>query len=81
MTYPVFSVRDRLAGFSAPELSLNKETMKRTFADRVNNDSHLLFSAADYDLYQIGEFNVDSGEFKAIMPEFVVSGNSVVVGE
>ena len=33
MTYPVFSVRDRLAGFSAPELSLNMETMNRYLHD------------------------------------------------
>lgn len=81
MKYPVFSVRDKLAGFSAPELSLTEDTMKRTFAHRINNDSNLLFSASDYDLYKVGEWDVDSGQMTPCLPEFVIAGITCVRSE
>ena len=77
MKYPVYAVRDKLAGFGALEVSLNEQTMIRTFSARINNDSNLAFSPSDYDLYKIGEYNVDTGEFKPVMPEFVKAGLDV----
>lgn len=77
MIYPVYSVRDKLAGFGQPEVSLNEATMVRAFSQRINTNSVLEYSPSDYDLYKIGTFNVDTGEFKAIMPEFVRAGLDV----
>lgn len=77
MIYPVYAVRDKLAGFGAPEIALNDSMMIRSFGQRINNESLYQYSPSDYDLYRIGTYNVDTGEFKAIMPEFIKSGLEV----
>lgn len=77
MIYPVYSVRDKLAGFGMPEVSLNEMTAIRAFSQKINENSVLQYSPSDYDLYRIGDFNVDTGEFKGIMPVFVKAGLDV----
>lgn len=79
MKYPAFSIRDLKAdSFGFPYFDTNEQTAKRGFAYQINNNDIMGFSPADYDLYQVGAFDMEKGVFdKFDVPEFVCSGNSV----
>lgn len=78
MIYPVYSVRDDKAGFGQPQVSLNEPTMIRSFAHQINQPGSILeFASSDYSLYEIGSFDTDSGEFKPVLPRFIISGTNV----
>lgn len=78
MIYPVFSIRDDKAGFGQPQVSLNEPTMIRSFGHQINQPGSILeYAPSDYSLYEIGSFNTDSGEFKPVLPRFVISGIDV----
>lgn len=75
MTYPVYAMRDLKAGFGIPEISINDQTMKRTFSFRMNqNGTEAAFSPADYQLFRIGQYDIDKGEMIPEMPVLIVEG-------
>lgn len=75
MKYPVYAMRDLKAGFGNPELSLNDETMKRTFAMRINQiGTEIAFSPSDYSLFKIGEYEIEKGTLIPMLPELVCEG-------
>lgn len=75
MKYPVYSMRDLKAGFGIPEISANDATAKRTFSYRINQiGTEVAFSPADYQLFRIGEFDLDKGELIPAMPVLVAEG-------
>ena len=75
LNYPIYAMRDVKAGFGNPELSLNDATMKRTFAMRINQiGTEIAFSPADYSLYKIGEYEIETGKLIPMMPELVCEG-------
>lgn len=80
MKFNVYAIRDVHVGFLAPSLDQNDETAKRNFALMVNNNPGVLgFRPSDFDLYNIGQFDADSGLMEPIVPiEFVVNGAAVV---
>lgn len=80
MIYPCYSVRDNKVGFEPSILiDMNDATAKRGFGFQVNNATSMRnFSPADYDLFKIGEFDTESGIFKAITPEFICNGVNVL---
>ena len=80
MKYPVYSYRDSAAmAFGQPIVEQNEFTAIRGFKYAVNGREGVMnFSPKDYDLYKIGEFDVEKGELIPIMPELVCSGMSVV---
>lgn len=78
MKYPIFTIRDHKVGYS-PQLQLydNTQAAMRGFAFLVSNDKQIMgFTPFDYDLYQIGIFDVDSGHIETQDPEFVVNGGN-----
>lgn len=82
MKVPMFSIRDKLAGFAWPQVDTNNDTAVRNFAFAINNgDPSLLnFSPGDYDLYLVGYFDSEKGIFESTesgIPEFVISGTNV----
>lgn len=79
MRYPVYSIRDVQVGFNNPMTDINDNTAKRNFTYAINNNSEMNFSAKDYDLYRIGEFDTVKGKLIPLdVPELVVSGQSVL---
>lgn len=65
-----------------PQCDQNDQTAIRGFAYAVNNNNIMNFSAKDYDLYKVGEFDVDKGIINAIkVPVLIASGINVVNGE
>lgn len=79
MKMKVYAIRDVESGFLGPQLDTNHATAKRNFAMMINNNPGVLgFRPADFDLYFIGEYDIDSARMiPADVVEFVVNGASV----
>lgn len=69
MTYNLYCYYDRVAGlYSAPIPAVNDATALRSFVDNQRGNP----SATDMDIYRVGSFNIQSGDFCALdRPEFV----------
>lgn len=80
MKYPVYSVRDKKVGFGTPYVEQNTASAIRGFRYMLNNSESLMgFAFEDYDLYMIAEFDTEKGILLANkLPEFVISGESVI---
>lgn len=78
MVYKLFAIRDKYTGFMAPAPDQSVDSAKRNFAYAVNNNPGVMnYAPADYDLYQIGKFDTESGEIESMLPEFVCNGREV----
>lgn len=80
MKYPLYSIRDNKAtSFSPPVVQVNEAVMRRDFEYRLHNDRAMGFAPSDYELYQIGNFDVDTGVLEPFpIPEFIVSGGEMI---
>lgn len=79
----IFSVYDRAASiYGTPFYSHNKQTAVRSVAAEVNRDdptSTLSTAPADFDLYELGEYDQDTGRFTTFdTPQFVSSCSALV---
>lgn len=82
MEYVVFVMRDNKVGFLTPSFDLNEEVAKRNFAYALTNNQLMNFSPADFDLFKLGTYNTETGNFTLLeIPECVMSGYSVFKGE
>ena len=79
MKYPAFSIRDaKASSFGFPYFDINDKCAQRGFAFQINNNDIYSFSPQDYDLYQVGYFDMEKGCFESLgVPEFVVAGTAV----
>lgn len=79
MKYPVFSIRDSKVGFMVPTVDQNVPAAVRNF-EHACMASQSLFAThpGDYDLYEIGEFDSDSGELVPKQPKHICSARDVV---
>ena len=82
MKMPVYSYRDNKVGFMSPMIDQNDDSAIRGFSYAINNREGIMgFSPADFDLYQIGVFDSDTGIIESTSagsPLLIVSGTSVV---
>lgn len=83
MKYNLYAIRDSKANyFWQPQPDLNDAVAKRGFAMMINSSdlkSITGFAPGDFDLYNIGTFDSDSGIVEAIIPcLFVCNGRSVL---
>lgn len=63
MIFNVYSIRDIHTGFMSPTFEINHAVAMRNFNHAVQNSDSILFTAAkDFDLYQIGTFDSDTGK-------------------
>lgn len=77
MKYPMFSIRDKAsATYMPPACELNEQTAVRNFGQAVN-EGGLKFQCEDFDLYKVGFWDDQSGEFETMTPIFVVNGIQV----
>ena len=80
MIYKVFSIRDKFNGFMHPSLELSEESARRNFSLAVSNENNgiMNFSPGDFDLYELGNFDSESGCLDVLdVPRFVVNGSEV----
>jgi hypothetical protein len=79
MKYPVFAIRDSKVGFMAPTVEQNAPAAVRNFEHAVLNSASLMNShPGDYDLYEIGSFDSDSGELEKSMPKHLCSAADIL---
>lgn len=70
MKYSVFAIRDFKTGFLQPTVDANAASAIRNFEHAVlRNDDSLFFShPEDYSLYELGEYDTDTGLLTAKSP-------------
>lgn len=69
MNYPICSVRDVKTGFMAPTIDLNPDAAVRAFHLAVTKSPDVLGAyPKDFDLYQVGIFDSDSGSITPVVP-------------
>lgn len=81
MSYPIYSFRDTAAGrFGQPILEANEMTAVRGFKMAINSQQGTMnFAPQDFDLYKIGEFDIEKGELIPELPCLVMTGVQAVV--
>lgn len=77
MKYILVSMRDSKVGFMPPQSDVNETHAIRSFSYAINNNDEMAYSPKDFDLFKVGEFNTDTGEITACMPDNIASGYSV----
>lgn len=79
----IFSVRDRATDqFGSPMFMLSKGQAIRSFADEINkkNPENMLCNhPEDYDLYLLGSWESDDGQFETHAPQQVAIGKDLVI--
>lgn len=82
MIYNVYALRDQAAqAFLAPVLNTTDQAAIRDLANMVSqhDNSNISFAPKDFDLYQIGTFDTDSGLVVAVSPvRMVCNAGSLV---
>ncbi|WNK12758.1 MAG: nonstructural protein [Microvirus sp.] len=85
MNLCVFAVRDRATdSFGTPFFVASKGQALRSFSDEVNrkvDDNMLNKHSEDYDLYELGTFNSETGLFDAGVPKMISIGKDVLIKE
>jgi len=83
MRYKVCAIRDRAGDvYSQPMFFNSIGSAVRAFGDEVkraadNNNLHK--HPEDFDLYQVGEFDDNTGEFEPMRPQMVAVGKDYAV--
>ena len=78
----IVSVKDRAADvFNRPFFVPHRNVAIRDFTDEVNRsavDNQLNKHPDDFDLYLLGEFNDNTGEFVMVSPQVLVRAKDVI---
>lgn len=75
MIYKVYAMRDKLLGFGVPVVDMNENSARRSFRLRVQNDSLISGAPADFDLYELGDYDSESGKVIGYdAPKFICNG-------
>lgn len=83
MKLTVLTVFDRAANvYGRPFFTTHANAGLRSFSDEVNNAQSDLFKhPADYDLFELGEYDDADGSFALLKsPKFLVTASSLVKG-
>lgn len=82
MIYPVYSIRDNKAGtFDPPVIAANDYVIQRNLAEQIISGNYRIinFAPSDFDLYRIGDFDLDKGVLIPKIPVELVAGCREVV--
>lgn len=81
MRYKIYSIRDRQAEvFDRPFYMISHGLASRAFTDEINRqdaNNALSNHPEDFDLWHLGEFDDNSGEFHSHEPKKILSGLDV----
>jgi len=83
MRYKVLTVRDRaIDAYGQPFFSASVGGAIRSFSDEINRaheNNQLNKHPEDFDLFSLGEFDDQTGEFDATRPQQVAVGKDLIV--
>lgn len=81
MTLNVYAIRDTKSGYMNPTFELNDAVAMRNFSFAAQQADSLLFAcASDFELYQIGRFDTETGIIEDDLPHrFLMSGNDALM--
>lgn len=70
MIYGVYSIFDSAAGvFTAPTIDISDASAVRSFQQALANSGSIMnFKPDDFSLYQVGTFDVESGNLDCLVP-------------
>lgn len=70
MTYGVYAIYDIAAGvFTSPTIDISDASAIRSFQQAISNTCSVLnFKPEDFSLYQIGTFDVETGDLSPMSP-------------
>lgn len=78
MKYPLYSIRDIKNGYDFPKPDQNDATAMRGFAYAINTEGSIMgFAPKDYQLYKVGEFDVDTAKISTFTPVLICEGLDV----
>lgn len=74
----LYSIRDKkLASFNAPFASESEVQATRQFGVVArDNTTQLSYYPDDFDLYEVGSFDINSGKLETIEPRFIIGAVS-----
>lgn len=83
MILNVYSIRDVKSGYMNPTFEINDAVAMRNFQFACQNTDSLLFAAcSDFELYQIGRFDTESGTIEDELPNrFICSGTDAIMAD
>jgi len=83
MILSIFCVKDRATNvFGQPMFMLSSGQATRSFSDEINNaqaDNQLYKHPDDFDLYELGQFDNEAGDFEVFAPRLVCRGKDVSI--
>lgn len=70
MIYGVYAIYDSAAHvFTAPTIDISDASAVRSFQQAISNSGSVMnFKPDDFSLYQVGTFNVETGELEPFTP-------------
>lgn len=83
MILNVYAIRDVKSGYMNPTFELNDAVAMRNFQFACQQTDSLLFAAAaDFELYQIGRYDTETGIIQDDIPHrFLCSGTDALMAE
>lgn len=83
MILNVYAIRDTKSGYMNPTFELNDAVAMRNFSFACQQTDSLLFAcASDFELYQIGRFDTETGIIQDDLPHrFLCSGTDALMTE
>jgi hypothetical protein len=80
MKMKIYAVRDRATDqYGTPMFMIGNGQAIRSFGDEMNNkESQLNKHSDDYDLYTLGEWDSDTGEFTTEKPKQLAIGKDLI---
>lgn len=83
MRYKVLAIRDRaIDSYGQPFYSTSTGGAVRSFSDEINRadaNNQLYKHPEDFDLFLLGEFDDQTGEFDTVRPAQVAVGKDLVI--
>lgn len=76
----MYSVRDQLNGFGQLLVDTNEATAIRNFQNGIAQNVGMQNNLKDYDLYQLGEYDTDTGVITPLQPIKMIIGAQSAFG-
>lgn len=81
MKFGIYCIRDNVNGFMSPVVDSNDPSAVRNFAHAMADHGSIFYThPSDFSLYQLGEFDSESGSITPLdVPKFIDSGSNVYI--